>query len=400
MSSAHPVPAVLTALNPNGLAVARTLGRHGVKVFALHPHPDDPETRTRYAEVWPCPNDALLDQLLTRGQQFAERPWLLPITDESVTVVAQNLDALRRHYVISMPDPQLVLRLLDKRGFDEMARELGLPVPGTWFVRDREQLEAAIATLVFPCLMKPQEKTAAYFAAGGMKAYVFDDAEQLRSTWTALSGAEPRVVIQQYVPGGDGEVYFCLQANDSAGEAVMSFCGRKIRQWRPHCGGTSACEPVVQPKLAELTAEFFRRTGVSGPGSMEFKRDPRDGAFYMIEPTVCRPDWQNAVADANGAPIVYAAYCAALGLPIPAVRRRLLQRRWVLFGSDRLSADYYRRRGELSRIAWLWSIRPPVRGAYFALDDPRPYLAMTRGLFGRALAKLARLLGLRKKTTA
>ena len=41
----------------------------------------------------------------------------------------------------------------------------------------------------------------------------------------------------------------------------------------------------------------------------------------------------------------------------------------VLFGSDRLSADYYIRRGELGRLAWLWSIRPPIRCGYFALDE-------------------------------
>ena len=57
---------------------------------------------------------------------------------------------------------------------------------------------------------------------------------------------------------------------------------------------------MEDPRLVTMTADFFQRVGMTGACSMEFKRDPRDGEYYMIEPTVCRTDWQNAVADANG----------------------------------------------------------------------------------------------------
>lgn len=397
MGSKHDIPAIITSLNVNGLAVARTLGRHGVPVIGIHDNNTDPETCTRFVtEHWRADGSRLVETLLERATQFSGRkPVLLPITDDAVTAIAENLAALREFYKVPMPDPDLVLELLDKRGFDRIARQMNLPVPNTWYVKDRGELATLSQEIAFPCILKPQEKTPAYFIAGGLKAYVLQDLDSLLAAYETFCEVEPRAVVQQFIPGGDNEVYFCLQTCAADHSAILPFAGRKLRQWRPHCGGTSSCEPLEHARLIELTADFFERVGMLGPCSMEFKRDPRDGTYYMIEPTVCRTDWQSAVADANGVPVVYGTYCVALGLAPPAPPPRPGRRRWVLFGSDRLSADYYIRRGELGRLAWLWSIRPPIRCGYFALDDWGPWLAICKSTLRRACAKLGRLLTLR-----
>lgn len=397
MGSKHDIPAIITAMNVNGLAVARTLGRHGVPVIGIHDNGTDPETRTRFVqERWQADGSRLIETLLERATQFSDhKPVLLPITDDAVTAIAKNLAALQEVYTVPMPDPGLVLELLDKRGFDRIARQMNLPLPTTWYVESRAELVDLSQEIAFPCILKPQEKTPAYFAAGGLKAYVLEDFDSLLATYGSFCESEPRAVVQQYIPGSDHEVHFCVQACAEDHTAILPFAGRKLRQWRPHCGGTSSCEPLHNDDLVQLTTKFFAAVEMRGPCSMEFKRDPRDGKYYVIEPTVCRTDWQNAVADANGAPVIYGAYCAALGLTPPRPPRHPGQRRWVLFGSDRLSADYYIRRGELGRLAWLWSIRPPIRCAYFALDDWGPYLAICKSTLRRALAKVGRLLTLR-----
>ena len=51
-----------------------------------------------------------------------------------------------------------------------------------------------------------------------------------------------------------------------------------------------------------------------GLGSMEYKRDPRDNKYYMIEPTVGRADLQSGIADINGLNIPLIAYFDILGL--------------------------------------------------------------------------------------
>jgi len=396
MASPLPVPAVLAAANLNGLGVARALGRHGVRVIAVS-HRPCPEERSRHvAEVWRQEGGAesLVPLLLERGRGLPEKPVLFPITDDSVTAIAGDLPRLRELYRIGMPDPALVERLLDKRGFDSLAAEMKLPVPRTEYVASEEDLSAASSRLRFPCILKPQVKSPAWFSAGAKKAYVVGSAEECASIYGRYRAHEARVLLQEYVPGGDDAIHFCLQYYGQDGSRRASFSGRKLRQWLPHCGGTASAEPVSSPEMERLTTDFFTRIGFRGLCSMEYKKDPRDGSFWMIEPTVARTDWQNALADINGVEIPWVAYRDLAGLPSLGEPGRPGRRKWVHFSADRLSADYYRRRGELSLLRWLWSIRPPVRGAYLRLGDPAPFLAIAGGAVrDKARSLFRRLLG-------
>ena len=63
------------------------------------------------------------------GSSESDLPVLFPITDESVEAIAEHHAELSRAFVLPMQEPELVLRMLDKRGFDELAREHGLPRP-------------------------------------------------------------------------------------------------------------------------------------------------------------------------------------------------------------------------------------------------------------------------------
>lgn len=394
------MPAVLTALNLNGLGVARTLGARGVDVYAVHEGPADaPETRTRRVRaIWPRgPGDDLVDLLLARARELGgEKPVLLPITDESVAEVAAHHERLSAAYRIPIGDPGAVLRLLSKKGIDEAARAHGLPVPATFAIDDPGQIEEVARKVRYPCILKPQDKSPEFASTGAKKAQRPASAEELVAAYRAFCSAEPRAVVQEFVPGTDADVFFCLVAVAQDGGLLGSFVGHKIRQWPPHCGGTASCEPADAPELVELTARFFRESGLRGLGSIEFKRDPRDGRFYVIEPTVGRTDWQSAIADIHGVPLPWLVYLDAIRAPVPPVRRSRLRWRWVHFTSDRRSADYYRGKGELGRIAWVWSLRPPVRWAYFSWSDLGPALAIWWGTARRIFGKLARRLGIRR----
>lgn len=386
----HEVPAIVWGLNVNGLAVARCLGRHGVPVVGVTDDPSAPEARSRYLRaVWRVDSleadlpRVLHDRLAGAG---GERPVLLPVVEGAVARLAEHRDELAAFCRFAMPDAGLVRQLLDKHGFDSLARRSGLPVPRTETVADRPSLEAVAGELRYPVILKPVVKLEGVPVAGGGKAWILGDPEELLAAYDRLAAVEPRAVVQELVEGGDDEVWFCLHYVDAAGRVRATFTGRKIRQWRPLCGGTASCEPAEAPQAAELSRRFFESVGFFGICSMEFKRDPRDGRFWAIEPTVCRTDWQSAIADANGVPIPYLAYLDLLERPLPRLRPKR-RRRWVNLGHDRLAAHHYRMRGELGRLRWLWSIRPPVRGAYWAVDDLGPFVAVARRALRERLAR-------------
>lgn len=386
------MPAIVWGLNVNGLAVARCLGRHGVAVIGVTDDPGAPETRSRYLrEVWRV--DSLEEDLPrvlrerwggTKGDR--RRPVLLPVVEGAVARLAEHHDELAALCRFAMPEPELVVELLDKQKFDRRARGAGLPTPRTEVVTDRARLEAVAGELRPPYILKPAVKLEGAPVAGGGKAWILGDPGELLAAYDRLAVVEPRAVVQELVPGGDDDVWFCLHYVGRDRRVCATFTGRKIRQWRPLCGGTASCEPAPAPRVAELSQRFFESVGFFGICSMEFKRDPRDGRFLAIEPTVCRTDWQSAIADANGVPIPYLAYLDLLDLPLPRLRPQR-RRRWVHLAHDRLAAHAYRLRGELGRLRWLWSIRPPVRGAYWALDDPGPFVELVRRAMGSRLRR-------------
>jgi hypothetical protein len=150
---------------------------------------------------------------------------------------------------------------------------------------------------------------------------------------------------------------------------------------------------VECPQAEQLTTRFFSEIGFRGFGSMEFKRHP-DGRLLLIEPTIGRIDVQIGLADLNGVPISYLAYCDLTGLPLPAMHATQKKVKWVEFRADRRAAKRHVAKGELTWLDWLGSIRPPVGWAVWSLDDPAPWFADVFGRLGhrvgKALGRLSR----------
>src|SRR5205085_1978080 len=96
-------------------------------------------------------------------------------------------------------------------------------------------------------------------------------------------------------------------------------------------GGTASCVPAPDHDAAELTRltdSFFSAVGFIGMGSMEYKRDHRDGRFYMVEPTVGRTDYQEEIAALNGINIPSAAFRAELGVTAHSAKPVQHRRGW------------------------------------------------------------------------
>jgi predicted ATP-grasp superfamily ATP-dependent carboligase len=264
-----------------------------------------------------------------------------------------------------------------------------MPAPRTCVASNADQLERIAHQVKYPCVVKPDFQTPRQEPQTALKVQKVSNAAELLEFYRAVCGMMPRVVVQEWIPGGDHDVMFCLQYYDHSGEPLVSFCGRKIRQWPPLCGNTASCEPIDSPEMERITTEFFRRIGFQGLCSMEFKRDPRDGNLLMVEPTIGRTDHQSGIADINGVPIPYIAYCDQVDLKIPRFRKRYCSVRWTRWSSDRAAARAYMRSGELSLLGFLWTLRPPVKSAVWSLRDPGPSWSAFKNRLGRKVRRLS-----------
>ncbi len=135
-------------------------------------------------------------------------------------------------------------------------------------------------------------------------------------------------------------------------------------------------------ELTELTNRFFSAVGFVGLGSMEYKRDRRDGRFYMVEPTVGRTDYQEEVATLNGVNIPLAAYLGEVGAPFPSAAPAGPPVGW----RDPIGDHNARAALRGTAVAAVPGLR--FRDAYFRPDDPMPFIALKAAGLTRRLARL------------
>ena len=278
--------------------------------------------------------------------------------------------------------------LLDKRLFHEQAVAMAMPVTAMFF------FEPSSWRLVggrprFPCILKTRRKM---YVAGLRKAYLVHDEGELDALLkeiASLDGVRAEdFLLQEWVPGGDGDVFFCMQYYGPDGELRASFTGRKIRQWPPLVGGTSSAEPADAPAVEELTTRFFRAVGMRGLCSMEFKKSAADGRFYMIEPTACRADYQEGVAVANGCNLPLTMYHWESGVAVRPVSCPARRTAWVNAGDDFQSASSAAG-GRLTLAEW-WRALPPHREwAIFCRQDWGPFAELVRRKIASRLRRLA-----------
>jgi predicted ATP-grasp superfamily ATP-dependent carboligase len=133
--------------------------------------------------------------------------------------------------------------------------------------------------------------------------------------------------------------------------------------------------------------KFFQGVGLRGVGNVEFKRDPRDGEYKIIE---CNHRFTAAsdLVRRSGIDMPLIAYRRALGLPVEPVRGyRLGVRMWHPI-EDVRSLRGYREEGSLTVGGWAKSLWHRQHFPLLSLEDPGPSVAslsVKARRFGRKL---------------
>lgn len=332
MNSNHTIPAVVVGLDINGLGVTRWLSKEGVPVFAVDKDFKKPSGKTNSAEkiiIRDLEGDALIHDLIELSQRFVEKPVLFITMEKSLRTISKHRDELLKYYRFTLPDHKMLMNLMNKNGVLAMAEKSGIRYPRTLNISAPGLIDGA-AHFNFPCIFKPSEQNTE-FGDEIKKAYKTNSLDEIKAIYSEVSDRVPSMVIQEWIEGTDSDIYFLLEYIDSAGNVVADFPGRKVRSWPPNVGGTASCTSAYElhEEMRIATNKYFKMARFVGMGGMEFKKDSRTGELLMIEPTVGRTDLQHEVAMIHGINLVYAQYCAEIGLPFEnkrSINERILWR--------------------------------------------------------------------------
>ena len=184
-------------------------------------------------------------------------------------------------------------------------------------------------------------------------------------------------VLQEYIPGPPTEHIFVDGFVDAAGTVKAVLPRRRVRMFPPDFGNSTLMVSVSREEAAgaiDSVTRLLEGIGYRGIFSAEFKRDPRDGQYKILEVN-SRPWWFIGFAAHCGVDVAPMAYRDALGLPVAASEGYAVGERCVLLPQEIRAFLYLRRRGEIRFWPWLRSWFGAT-ATIFAWDDPLPAIAV------------------------
>jgi predicted ATP-grasp superfamily ATP-dependent carboligase len=311
--------AVVIGGDYQGLGIVRSLGQRGIPVCVI----DDEYSIAQFSKYTTFPvrvpdlrdGTAAIHALREVGTRLNLRGWVLfPTRDELVAALSQNRCALSEIFRVPTPSWESIRWVWDKRNTYGLAKDIEIPIPTSWVPQTLE--DASRITGPFPVALKPAVKEH-FFYATKAKAWRADSSEQLLDLLRrahAIAGPG-EMIVQDLVPG-DGKHQFGYCAFFKNGKAVGSMVTRRTRQ-HPHEFGRASTfvETVDIPELGALSERFLRKINYYGLVEVEFKLDPRDGQFKLLD--VNPRTWgYHTLGKAAGVDFCYLLYADQIGAPV------------------------------------------------------------------------------------
>jgi predicted ATP-grasp superfamily ATP-dependent carboligase len=371
------VGAVVIGGEHPGLGIARSLGRRGIPVYVIddqHSISQFSRYVTRVVRVRDLRDELnTVDSVLEVGQRYGLKGWVLfPTRDETVAAFSRHRDRLAEFFRVTTGDWESVRWAWDKKSTYDRAAQLGIPVPQTYNPRTEEELVELFERL--PLAIKPAIKEN-FFYATGAKAWRAETPDQLKELFRkAAQQIRPEeILVQEIIPGDGSRQYsYCAFFRDQ--EAHSTLIARRVRQ-HPREFGRAATyvESIDMPDIEELSERFLKAINYYGLVEVEFKQDPRDGQFKLLD--VNARTWGfHSIGGPAGVDFPYLLYADQIGQQAERCRGRAGVG-WLRLVTDLPTAAADLLQGQLDLGAYFGSLKRTRVESVFCLQDPVPSFA-------------------------
>jgi predicted ATP-grasp superfamily ATP-dependent carboligase len=268
----------------SALATVRSLGKAGYSVHVCASRSNSIAGASRYCASQIVVADPLLSpegfaSNLVRLAHDKKADVLLPVTEASLLAVLPRRE--RFSCVVPFPTADAFERVCNKREVLEKAAARGLSVPTQIEIASVGERNRLDRVPDFPVVLKPTRSVSG--PEGGRVragvAYASDNSE-LHSALNRFPPAAYPILVQQRLAGTGFGISILLWD----GELRAAFAHRRIRE-KPPSGGVSVLRESIPLDHALLSRciNLLRDFNWQGVAMVEFKRDDKSGAPYLME---------------------------------------------------------------------------------------------------------------------
>ncbi|MEU9146923.1 ATP-grasp domain-containing protein [Streptomyces sp. NPDC048349] len=363
----------------------------------------------------------LLECLTGVSERIGQPAVLFAMDDLSAITVSRVAPMLTDRFRIPHQPANLPARVADKAELARLCARWDVPHPETVVPASGGEAATAARRLGLPVVAKWSRPWLLPAAAEGLRSTTLvHTVAEVRRLYERSAEAGSRLLLQRFLPAGPDTDWFFHGAFSRGGRPLLAGSGRKELSWPVRTGLTAVGRWLQDPAVEEAGLRLAARLGYQGILDLDFRRDER-GAFRLVDFNP-RPGAQfRLFTDAAGLDVVQAMYLDLTGQRVPepaggpgrvfvaenyallaALHGRSLPRRRAADAAPpgaaarpaprtgpgrrgRAPAGRGRGRGPERE-------RGRVEAAWFAADDPVPFLAMLLAFLARGFGKGARVL--------
>lgn len=377
------------------LSVIRSLGRAGLQVHVAWCPLYSPSLRSRYVAAvhsipYYQPDDSCWIEAFNDLVSRYEFDLVIPTDDASMLPLQLHKSQLARQDCIYLLSDEAYRVTSDKEETYELAHRLGISLPRQLVVSTRAELDAAVAALGIPAVVKPPRSA----ESDNPQSRRF--VKKVRSLAEIDSVAAPMlksgsVLVQEHFSGvGVGVETLCKN-----GDILVAFQHERVHE--PLTGGGSSYRRSVplNRELVEAAQRLLKAIDYTGVCMVEFRYNPESRRWVLIE--------------TNGRFWGSLPLALAAGVDFPRYLYEMLKQGRTEFPTGYVSNLYCR--NWFIDLGWLRSnlladrsdptlmtlplprvaaeignvLRLRERSDTLTLDDPRPAVEQVGGLLARSL---------------
>lgn len=209
---------------------------------------------------------------------------LFPTADDYVEFLAANFKELSMHFVLGIPNPEIVALFGDKRKTYQFAEQAGIPHPKSCYPNTLDDIECIADKITYPIVIKPAVMYS-FHKMFGKKAFRCDSKEELVNRCTEISRKMPvnSLVIQEFLSGG-AKSLFSYGTFAVNGEPKAWVMANRIRQ-NPMDFGNSTTFAVTCdiPAIEQSARRILKDTRYTGLAEVEYMYDDKSDTYKFLE---------------------------------------------------------------------------------------------------------------------
>jgi D-aspartate ligase len=369
-----------------GLGIFRSLGRMRIPVYARASDSQAPALFSRYCrKKCLCDTEEFSEQtlrdLINIGSKIGRKSILIPTTDQGAIFVADHAGALDEWFMFPKQSSDLVRSLCSKKQMYNLAKKSNFPTPEATFPQCKQDVLDFLRTASFPIMIKAIHGWR--LLQRNMRSVVIVNTErELVEKYDEMEEPEePNLMLQEYIPGGDDTVWMFNGYFNEQSDCLFNLTGRKIRMWPVHQGVNSLGICLRNDVVEKKTIEFMRTIGYRGIVDIGYRFDVRDRQYKVLDINPRIGATFRLFVDNDGMDVARALYLDMTGQSKTA-RIASDGRKWLVEDLDLGSSVLCLLDRSQTPRQWINSYRGVREAAYFALDDPLPFLKMLQNHVG------------------